>query len=144
MHPERQRRPNIDPLFPDVLRHLPSPRFLYGVYVLIAIAFGKYRVIYRTADSKGKLQLTAFQFGSGEEVDGVGEEALGGTLRQAAIVQVVRARDADTARAIHVDSVTVNVDHAAGNPLIGQLQIRGYQVERGRIILGRSKIVEVC
>jgi hypothetical protein len=61
--------------------------FLYGVYVLIAIVFGKYRVIDRTADSKGKLQLTVFQCGSREAGDGVGEEAfLGGNLRQATIV----------------------------------------------------------
>jgi hypothetical protein len=37
--------------------HLPSPMFLYSVYVFVALAFGKYRVIDRSADPKGKLQL---------------------------------------------------------------------------------------
>src|SRR5579864_5150272 len=36
------------------------PRCLYSVYVLIAFPFGKYRVIDRSVDSKGKLQLTVF------------------------------------------------------------------------------------
>jgi hypothetical protein len=38
--------------------HLPLPRFLYRVYVLIAVALGEYWVIDRPADPKGKLQLT--------------------------------------------------------------------------------------
>jgi hypothetical protein len=36
------------------------PRFLYSVYVLIALALGEYRVVDRSADPKGKLQLTVF------------------------------------------------------------------------------------
>jgi hypothetical protein len=65
---------------------------LSSVYVYIALAFGKYRVIDRTADTKGELKLSVFQSGSGEPGDGVGEEAfLGGNFRQAAIVQDVRA-----------------------------------------------------
>src|SRR4029077_6548573 len=67
------------------------PGFLYRVYVLIALALGKYRVIDRSADPKWKLQLTVFQCGSGQPRDGIGEEALlGGNLRQPAIVQFVR------------------------------------------------------
>src|SRR5258706_2756331 len=112
MHLERQPRPNIDPLFPDVLRHLPSPRFLYGVYVLIAIAFGKYRVIDRTADSKGKLQLTVFQCGSGEAGDGVGEKGLlCGNLPQTPIVQAVRDPEPYTAPAIPLGSLNGQVLH---------------------------------
>ena len=42
------------------VRHVPSPRFLYSVYVLIALALGEYRVIDRSADPKGKLQLAVF------------------------------------------------------------------------------------
>jgi hypothetical protein len=34
--------------------------FLYSVYVLIAFAFGEYRVIDGAADAKGKLQLAVF------------------------------------------------------------------------------------
>jgi hypothetical protein len=34
--------------------------FLYSVYILIAFALREYRVIDRTADVKGKLQLTVF------------------------------------------------------------------------------------
>jgi hypothetical protein len=37
------------------------PRFLYRVDILLALAFGEYRVIDRTADAKWKLQLTVYQ-----------------------------------------------------------------------------------
>jgi len=40
--------------------HRPLARFLYRVYVLIAFALGEYRVIDRSGDPKGKLQLTVF------------------------------------------------------------------------------------
>jgi hypothetical protein len=42
------------------LSHLPSPMFLWSVYVLIALALGKYGALDGSADSKGKLQLTVF------------------------------------------------------------------------------------
>jgi hypothetical protein len=34
---------------------------MYGVHVFIALAFGEYRAIDRSADPEGKLQLTVFQ-----------------------------------------------------------------------------------
>jgi hypothetical protein len=37
-----------------------SPMILYSVYVLIALALGKYGAINRSADPKRKLQLTVF------------------------------------------------------------------------------------
>ena len=39
---------------------LPLTRFLYSVYVLIAFALREYRVIDRSDDPKGKLQLAVF------------------------------------------------------------------------------------
>ena len=42
------------------LSHLPSPVLLWSVYVLIALTLGKYGTIDRSADPKGKLQLTVF------------------------------------------------------------------------------------
>ena len=43
---------------PRTVGHLPSPRFLYSVNVLIALSLGEYRVIDRSDDPKRKLQLT--------------------------------------------------------------------------------------
>jgi hypothetical protein len=37
-----------------------SPIFLYSVHVLVTFALGKHRAIDRSADPKGKLQLTIF------------------------------------------------------------------------------------
>jgi hypothetical protein len=34
--------------------------FFYSVYILVTLALGKYRAIYRSADPKGELQLTVF------------------------------------------------------------------------------------
>ena len=42
------------------LSHLPLPTLLYSVYVLVALTLGKYGAIDRSADPKGKLQLTVF------------------------------------------------------------------------------------
>ena len=42
------------------LTHLSSPMFLCSVHVLIALTLGKYGAIDRSADPKGKLQLTVF------------------------------------------------------------------------------------
>jgi hypothetical protein len=74
----------------------------------------------------------------GQPGDGVGEEAFfGGNLCQANGSGSVSVSGCD------VDPITVNVYHTARNPLIGQVQISGSQVERGRIIFGRAEIVEV-
>jgi hypothetical protein len=42
------------------LSRLPSSRFLGSVHVLIALSLGKYGTIDRSANPKGKLQLTVF------------------------------------------------------------------------------------
>ena len=82
---EKGTPPESGTLLDQAPRQLPG--FLYRVYVLIAFPLGEYRVIDRTADAKGKLQLAVFQRGSGQPRDGIGEEALlGGNLRQPAIV----------------------------------------------------------
>lgn len=85
MHPGLQRRLDLDSLLADIPHHLPSLRFLYSVYVLIAFPLGKYRVVDRTADAKGKLQLTVFQCGSGESGDGVGESLNRLTRREVSV-----------------------------------------------------------
>ena len=46
------------------LYQLPSPRFLYSVYVLITLPLGEDWAIDRTPDSEGKLQPTVNQRGS--------------------------------------------------------------------------------
>jgi len=54
----------------------------------------------------GNVNLPSTQSAARQTAKSVGEEALlGGDLRGAAIVELVRARNADTARAIHIDPV---------------------------------------
>src|SRR6266852_4031486 len=111
---------------------------------LVIVSFGVDGILDRAADPERKGQLAVYQFASGQTAEGVGEEALlSGDMRGAAIVERVRAGHADIADAINSDAVAIDIDFGAGNAQIGELQIGGDEIKRGRILFGGAEIVEM-
>src|SRR5712664_4695108 len=112
--------------------------------LVIVFSFGEDRILDRAADPEREGQLAVYQFASGQTAEGVGEEALlSGDLRDAAIVERVRAGNTDTAGAINIDAVAIDVDLGAGNAQIGELQVGGNKIKRRRSIFGGAEIVEM-
>lgn len=100
------------------------------IHLLIVVDLGEDGILYGAADAEKKRQLAVYQFASGQTAKCVGEEALlGGDLRHTAIVERVRAGNADTARAIHINAIAIDIDFGAGDALIGELQVGGNKIE---------------
>src|SRR5258707_1357533 len=98
--------------------------------LLIVVDLGEDGILYGAADAKRKRQLAVYQFAAGQTAEGVGEEPLlSSDLRHTAIVERVRAGNADTAGAIHIDAVAIDIDFGAGDALVGELQIGGNKIE---------------
>ena len=83
--------------------------------LLIVVDLGEDGILYGAADAERKCQLAIYEFAPGQTAEGVGEEALlSGDLRHTPIVERVRAGNADTAGAIHINAITINIDFGAG------------------------------
>src|SRR6266404_2453458 len=80
-------------------------------------SFGKRRIVDRATNTERKGQLAVYQCGSRQTGEGVGEKTLlRRDLCDAAVVEFVGAGDTDTAGAIDIDSVAVDIDLRANNP----------------------------
>src|ERR1700730_12158986 len=116
----------------------------HQTHLLVVVSLREDRISDRALNAEMKRQLAVYQFASRQTAEGVGEEALfRGDLRGAAIVELVRAGHADTAGAINIDAVAIDIDFGAGDAQIGKLQIGGNKTKRRRIIFGGAEIVEM-
>src|SRR4030088_1658807 len=81
----------------------------HQTHLLVVVSLREDRILDRALNAERKRQLAVYEFASGQTAEEVGEKPLvGGDLRGAAIVELVRAGHADTAGAINIDAVAID------------------------------------